>query len=657
MKLHVQNPWKRAFESFVVLLLYYAAGRAGLAVPFTSGNVSPIWPAAGIAIGGILIFGRHVSVGIAAGAFLVNLFSPVPAATALTIAVGNTLGPLIAAALLEKRAVSQIRRLSDLIYLVSCGALGLSITALIGPTALYLTGVHAWNRLPLAWLMWWLGDCIGFLLITPLMLNIAEFKTMKPRLAELALLLLWLFTGTAALLNQEMITEEAFAFALLPFIIWAAVRFSVAGAALAGCLVASVVIWETGQGAGPFYAYGVPLFDAGVLQMFLGVLSLSGLCLAAVIAERTSIQEALARERKLRLAQEQYRMIIETTNDGVWALDNQDRTTFVNQRMAEMLGYRPEEMLGHTPFDYVFPEDVLEKKADLERRRHGTGREVLYNRFRRKDGAEMWATLSTAPLFTESGKRNGALAMLSDVTLLRKAEDALRRNEKLVTAGRLAATISHELNNPLEAVVNLLYLLKMQPLNDQAKRYLELSEKEVQRIAAITRRTLGFFRDNSAWVELSVTDLLEDTLAFYEQRLTDHSILVVRDYRDRGTVSASRGELQQVFANLISNAIDAMNGSGRLTLRVAMASDKSGTEVVVEDDGSGIAADHLDRVFEPFFTTKLNTGTGLGLWVAKEIIQKHGGTISVSSKSGSGDEHGTRFCIFLPMTVDQRAAA
>src|SRR5262249_27400951 len=296
----------------------------------------------------ILVFGRHVSLGVAAGAFLVNLSTPMPAATALTIAAGNTLGPLLAAALLEKKSLTRIRRLSDLIYLVTCGAVALTVNALIGPTPLYLTGIHAWKELPIACLMWWLGDCIGLLIITPLMLNFAEFKTMKPRLAELALLLLWLFTGTAALLHQEIITEEGFAFALLPFMIWAAVRFSVAGAALASCLVASVVIWETAQGAGPFFAYGEPLFDAGVLQMFLGVLSLSGLCLAAVIAERTSIQEALAREQKLRLAQEQYRMIIETTNDGVWSLDNQDRTTFVNRRMAEMLGYHPEEMLGHT---------------------------------------------------------------------------------------------------------------------------------------------------------------------------------------------------------------------------------------------------------------------------------------------------------------------
>lgn len=114
--------------------------------------------------------------------------------------------------------------------------------------------------------------------------------------------------------------------------------------------------------------------------------------------------------------------------------------------------------------------------------------------------------------------------MITDVTLLRKTEETFRRNEKLITAGRMAATISHEVNNPLEAVVNLLYLLKVQPMSPQATEYLALVEKEVQRISAVTRRTLGFFRDHSTWVELSVADLLEDTLTFYEQRLNDHSI-------------------------------------------------------------------------------------------------------------------------------------
>ena len=352
-------------------------------------------------------------------------------------------------------------------------------------------------------------------------------------------------------------------------------------------------------------------------------------------------------------------MIIETTNDGVWIIDAGFCTTFVNRRMAEMLGYAPEEMLGRPPFDFLFPSDVAQKRLDLERRRQGSGREVHYSRYRRKDGSEMWAILSTAPLLSENGQRTGAFAMLSDVTLLRKTEEALRCNEKLITAGRLAATISHEVNNPLEAVVNLLYLLQSEAMSAQAHEYLDLAEKEIQRVSAITRRTLGFCHDNSARTEFSLADLLEDTLSFYEHRVVAHSIRIVRDFNDRGMVKASRSELQQVFAVLVSNALDAMKDHGVLTLRLSSVTERasSAVRVSVEDTGHGIAADCLNRIFEPFFTTKPSTGTGLGLWVAMEIIHKHGGAISVTTKARSKGEHGTKFSVLLPHTAARPAAA
>jgi C4-dicarboxylate-specific signal transduction histidine kinase len=201
--------------------------------------------------------------------------------------------------------------------------------------------------------------------------------------------------------------------------------------------------------------------------------------------------------------------------------------------------------------------------------------------------------------------------------------------------------------------------MKSEPMSDQAKAYLDMTGKEIQRVSAITRQTLGFFRDNSAWVEVSVSDLLDDTLAFYQHRLAAHSVQVVRDFRDRGLVKASRAELQQVFANLISNALDAMHGTGVLTLRVALVTNKSHSsiQVSVEDTGSGIALNCLNHIFEPFFTTKQNTGTGLGLWVAMEIVQKHGGSIAVTTRAGSEREHGTKFCVLLPRAAARAAAA
>jgi PAS domain S-box-containing protein len=659
MNWQLQITWRRAFETFCVFLAYFAAGRIGLAVPFTNGNVSPVWPAAGIALGAIVVFGRHVIPGIALGAFLVDLFTPVPPLAALGTGVGAALGPAIAAALLERKSITRIRRLPDVVYFVLLSALAMTVTAVIGPTALYLNGVHSWSGLPSASLVWWTGDCMGILLVAPLIINFADLKMAKLRLGELALLFLCLFAGTIMLLQRRTIEEEAYIFVMLPFIIWAAVRFSVAGAALANCLVAGVALWETAHGVGPFLAYHTRLYDVGVLQVFLAVLSLSGLCLAAVVAERTNAEEALAREKELRRAQDQYRMIIETTNDGVWIIDAEFRTTFVNCRMGEMLGYTPEEMIGRLPYDFLFPADVPQKRVDLERRRHGAGREVHYSRYRRKDGSEMWAILSTAPLLSENGQRIGSFAMLSDVTLLRRTEEALRCNEKLITAGRLAATISHEVNNPLEAVVNLLYLLKSEPMSTQAKGYLDLAEKEIQRVSAITRRTLGFCHDNSAWIEFSLADLLQDTLSFYEHRLIDNSIRVVRDFSDRGMVRASRNELQQVFAHLLSNALDAMGNGGVLTLRISSVTERGAStiQVSVEDTGPGIAADFLNRIFEPFFTTKPTTGTGLGLWVAMEIVHKHGGAISVTTKAGSEGHHGTKFCVLLPHTFARSAAA
>src|SRR5215831_2799557 len=279
MKWPFHHPWRRALETFIVSLAYFAAGRIGLAVPFTHGNISPVWPAAGIAIGAIVVFGRHVIPGIAVAAFLVNLFTPTPLGADLAIGVGNALGPAIAATLLEKKSINRIRRLPDVFYFVLCSALGMLITAVIGPTALYLSGVRSWNGLPSSSLVWWIGDCMGVLLVAPLVINFADLKTAKPRLAELVLLSVCLFSGTMMLLHRRTLEGEAYIFAMLPFVIWAAVRFSVAGAALANCLVAWLALWETAHGVGPFLIYRTPLYDIGALQMFIAVLSLSGLCL------------------------------------------------------------------------------------------------------------------------------------------------------------------------------------------------------------------------------------------------------------------------------------------------------------------------------------------------------------------------------------------
>jgi PAS domain S-box-containing protein len=645
-------------ELLAVAAAYFVAGRVGLAIPFTNGVISPLWPAAGIALGAILLLGRRVWPGVLAGAFLVNFSNHAPWGAALATGVGSTVGPMVAAVLLQRTSAVPIRRLSNVLSLICFSAAGMAIGAVIGPVALLVGGLKIGNGLLPGIFIWWIGDLLGCLLVAPLIFSVGDWKLKKGQVLELSILVAGLLIASQFLFRQSTVIGSVFGFALLPFIVWGAVRFSVAGATLSSCLASVIAVWETSRGYGPFAVYGSWAHHVEALQIFMAVLSLSGLCLAAVIAERDTVEEALEQEEKLRRAQDQYRRIIETTNDGVWVLDAGFLTTFVNHRTAEMLGYTQEEMLGRPLFDFLFEDDLPEKRADLERRRRGA-REVFYNRCRRKDGSEIWALVSTNPVFGDNGEFTGVLAMLSDVTLLRKTEEALRRNEKLITAGRLAASISHEVNNPLEAIVNLLYLLKNQPLDEQSRKYVALAEKQILRVSAISKRALGFFRDTSAWVELPLQHLLDDTLSFYEHELGTRAIKVVREYGTREMVRVSQGEIQQVFANLISNALDAMGKGGVLTLRVSEATHRNcpGILVEVEDTGVGISDEGLKHLFEPFFTTKQDTGTGLGLWVAREIIEKHGGTITVSSRTQPFGKSGTRFSILLLRSSPTHAVA
>jgi signal transduction histidine kinase len=249
--------------------------------------------------------------------------------------------------------------------------------------------------------------------------------------------------------------------------------------------------------------------------------------------------------------------------------------------------------------------------------------------------------------------------MQSDVTLLRKTEETLRCNEKLIAAGRLVAALSHEVNNPLEAVVNFLYLLKTEPMSEPARQYVDLASREIHRVSIISKRSMGFFRDTNAWADFSLPHLLDDTLSFYEQEFATRGTEVVRDYRTLGLVRGSRSEMQQVFSNLIANALDAMGGRGVLTVRIhdSDSPQTPGLAVEVEDTGIGISKGDLNRIFEPFFTTKQNTGTGLGLWIVREIIQKHGGTIAVRSECRPGETGGTKFSICLPPARAAEAVA
>ena len=234
-----------------------------------------------------------------------------------------------------------------------------------------------------------------------------------------------------------------------------------------------------------------------------------------------------------------------------------------------------------------------------------------------------------------------------------KAEDALRTAEKLAVAGRLAASVAHEINNPLEAVVNLLYLINVSSSLHEAKKYAQTGMNELARVSEITTQTLRFYRQNSKPVIVRVNEIMDSALVLYKARLNSAQIVLERDFRQCPPILARAGELRQLIVNLMGNAVDAMSKGGTLKIRITNAHEHSngarpGVRFTIADTGSGIPPEIRKRLFEPFVSTKGDLGTGLGLWVSSGIVQKHGGTIQVRS-SALAPATGTVFSVFLPL--------
>jgi signal transduction histidine kinase len=271
----------------------------------------------------------------------------------------------------------------------------------------------------------------------------------------------------------------------------------------------------------------------------------------------------------------------------------------------------------------------------------------------RKDGTLVPVLLTVSPLRNAKGEIVGGSTITRDISAQRQSEEAIRRSEKLATAGRLAASIAHEINNPLEALINLLYLARHDSAN--AQQYLTMAEQEVGRIARLAQQTLGFVRDTGApgWMDPAV--IMDEILQLYSRKLEDRKIRVNRRYRNSRQISGYSGELRQLLANLLVNAVDAMAEGGSLQVRVASgrqwSDSREGIRITVADNGSGIPSENLRRIFEPFYTTKKDAGTGLGLWVSRGIVQKHGGSIRVRSRS-EGQSTGTVFTVFMPYVYE-----
>ncbi len=425
-----RRPW--IWQLVCVLGGYVLAGKIGLAIPFTSGNVSPVWPAAGVALASMLMFGYRVWPAIALGAFLVNFFSPLPHLAAAGIALGDTAGPLCGALLLRQLPNFQpsLTRLRDVLGVSILGALcGTAVSATIGTGVLLLAGVNAWSGFGPAWLMWWLGDGMGVLVVTPLLLTFTGLMAIQEqrRLVELGWLLLGALGSAVVIFDQRLgfTRADLFAFVVFPFVLWGAIRFNAPGAAIVSVLISGIAVWGTAHGFGPFNK-GNALQNAMLLQSFLAVTSVSGTVLAAVIAERAQ----LIREQSAHEATERSRQVIsllseavEQTADSVVITDPQGRIEYVNSAFESTTGYTRGEAVGQTP-------RILKSKMhDQEFYSHlwsqilagETFRGTLVNR--KKSGQLYWAEQTITPIKNSSGITTHYVSVLKDITEVRKREE------------------------------------------------------------------------------------------------------------------------------------------------------------------------------------------------------------------------------------------
>ncbi len=368
----------------------------------------------------------------------------------------------------------------------------------------------------------------------------------------------------------------------------------------------------------------------------------------SVFAGSMARQKTMAELRADRSTREKA-AIVEYSCDAIYSSDPDGYITSWNRAAELLYGYTAEEAVG-SPVTLMAPPERLH---ELERNHELLSAGGLVPSYRtermRKDGTRCAVLLSISPLRNARGEIVGASAIARDLSAEKLSEEAIRRSEKLATAGRLAASIAHEINNPLEAVINLLYLARHD--SKHAVQYLTQAEQEVGRVARLAQQTLGFVRDVGSPGSMDPAAIMDETLQLYSRKLESRKIRVTRRYRGTCRISGYSGELRQLLANLVVNAVDAMQEEGSLQVRVAPVRAGSncseGVRITVADNGGGIPRNSLQKVFEPFYTTKKDAGTGLGLWVSRGIVQKHGGSIRVRSRS-EGRVTGTVFAIFLP---------
>jgi PAS domain S-box-containing protein len=374
-------------------------------------------------------------------------------------------------------------------------------------------------------------------------------------------------------------------------------------------------------------------------------------------AHNRQIQEIELRSAESYVREQWLNITIRSIGDAVIACDTDGNVEFMNLVAEQLTGWTEAQAKGRSLHE-IFPIFNEETRTAVENpvdkvRRLGTVVGLANHTFLvARDGTEVSIDDSGAPIRDGSGNMIGIVLIFRNITERRMSEGALMRAEKLAAAGRLAATVAHEVNNPLEGLTNLVYIALRSNDLDEIRHLLAQAESELGRIAHITRQSLGFYRETSISAHFKPSTIVREVTDFYTSRAISLGISFVVNAKTERQVLGSAGELRQILSNLLANSLDACVRGSTIRVEASSALDprdlsRPGVRITISDTGFGIPAKHLENIFEPFFTTKKDTGTGLGLWVSRELVEKHGGTLRVRSRT-SNPFCGTVFSIFLP---------
>jgi PAS domain S-box-containing protein len=648
--------------NLALALVYFVLARMGLEFAYVQEMATLIWMPTGLSLAAVLLGGYRLLPGVALGAFLTPLASPVPLWVCFATSAGNTLEAFLGALFLTRFTDFQISfpRIRDVRnFLLWAALLSTTASATVGVGTLCTAGIVAWEQFPAVWLIWWLGDAVGNMLVAPLILvwnrlprwqldNWLEFALV---LALTSLVTLAVFGGW---IPSPRVEPYPLAFLVFPLLIWGALRFEQYGCTAANFVVAALAAWMTLVGKGPFAAFGLQERIA-MLSVFMMLTIVPAQLLAASMSERRHAEKALQQ------AYDQIHQIIDNAPGvAIQGYDHEGRVLFWNRASERLYGFTEQQALGRRLGEFLLSEEDAREFDQMVQRTLQTGQAASLREWetRTASGTPRCILSSLFPVRLEGGQ-TWIICMDVDITERKRLEGELFRVQRLDSIGRLAGGIAHDFNNLLTAIMSyadlaIARLPEQHPAVDDLKRLLDTAN----RAADLAKHLLAFARRQTLSPQvIDLNQIIHDIAPLMTRLLGNAVDLRILTEPALQKVKADPAQIQQVILNLAINARDAMPEGGVLTIETANVvlgeadvqshPDLSPGEYVrlsVRDTGVGMEPEQMEHIFEPFYTTKGKSGTGLGLAVVYGVVKQSGGHITVESKRGQG----STFHIYLP---------